>query len=165
MWAVAKIKTKEINIFKKSLIEKTGKDVQFYYPKILFKKFSGSKHFEREKPIVEDYIFCFHPIFSCKKMMNNLRHLKGLNYFLNCCSLDQKNIHDFIKHCKKFENERGYLLPSFFNSILKDKGQFVSGPFKNLIFNILEKHKKILKIQIGNFTTIVSKNNYLYKPI
>ena len=165
MWIVAKIKTKEINIFKKKLIEKTGEKIQFYYPKILFKKISGNKYLEKEKPVIEDYIFCFHPIFNCKKKINNLRYLKGLCYFLNHCSMDQANINNFVKHCKKFENEKGYLLPSFFNDILKDKGQFVSGPFKNFIFHILEKHKKVLKIQIGNFTTILSKNKYLYKPV
>ena len=34
MWVVAKIKKKEVKIFKKDLIEKLGKDTLFYCPKI-----------------------------------------------------------------------------------------------------------------------------------
>ena len=44
---------------------------------------------------------------------------------------------------------------------LKNKGKFISGPFKNLVFDIIEKHKNVLKIQTGNFTTTIIKNNYL----
>ena len=162
MWIVAKIKLKEIDIFKKDLIEKAGKETKFYYPKIIFKKFLNKKTIEQERPIIKDYLFCFNPNFSDKKIINNFKYLKGLSYFLNDCKLDQKNINDFINHCKKFENDRGYLLPSFFNSILKNKGKFISGPFKNLVFDIIEKHKNVLKIQTGNFTTTIIKNNYLY---
>ena len=43
MWIVAKIKLKEIDIFKKDLIEKAGNETKFYYPKIIFKKFSNKK--------------------------------------------------------------------------------------------------------------------------
>ena len=57
MWIVAKINSKEISIFKKNLIEKTGKKIEFYYPKILFKKFSGNKFSEKEKPVIEEYLF------------------------------------------------------------------------------------------------------------
>ena len=103
--------------------------------------------------------------FSSKKIIGSFRNLKGLNYFLTQHLSDQKNIESFINYCKKFENDKGFLSPSFFDRILKDKGQFLSGPFKNLVFDIIEKNKKVLKIQIGNFTTTVKRNNYLYKPV
>lgn len=165
MWIVAKINSKEISIFKKNLIEKTGKKIEFYYPKILFKKFSGNKFSEKEKPVIEEYLFCYHPNFLIKNFLENFKYIKGLKYFLPNSIIDQKNIINFINHCKKNENEKGFLSPSFFKSILKDKGQFLSGPFKNLIFNIIEKKEKILRIQIGNINTTITSNNYLYKPV
>ena len=46
------------------------------------------------------------------------------------------------------------------------KAIFVSGPFTNLIFEILEKQKNKLKILIGNFvTTIPNKAGYFYRPV
>ena len=45
------------------------------------------------------------------------------------------------------------------------KAQFLSGPFTNMFFEILEKQKNKLKILIGNFVTTVPDNkNYLYRP-
>ena len=42
MWAVAKIKKKELNIFKKNLAEQLNNNIQFYYP-----KFQLSKNFRK----------------------------------------------------------------------------------------------------------------------
>ena len=39
MWIVAKIKLKELNIFKKNILEKLGQETQFYYPKIQYNKY------------------------------------------------------------------------------------------------------------------------------
>ena len=36
MWLVAKIKRKEIKIFKENLLKETGQDLEFYCPKILY---------------------------------------------------------------------------------------------------------------------------------
>ncbi len=166
MWIVAKIKSKEINSFMSNLREKTCKKLQFYNPKILLEKEKCNKSKNYEKPVIDGYIFCFHPIFSSKDIINNLRNLKGLNYFLtNYNILDQKNILSFINYCKKFENEKGFLSPNFFDCILKDRGKFISGPFKNLVFDIIKKNKKNLRIKIGNFATTVKRNSYLFRPI
>ena len=165
MWIVGKIKAKEVNVFKKALIEKINDNIKFYYPVILYKRHFRGKTIHYQKPIIENYIFCFHPKFSDNKIINNLKFLKGLNYFLNGYLFEQKSINHFINHCKTYENNNGYLLPSFFAKIIKKKGQFVSGPFKNFIFEKIERKKNNLKIQIGNIKTSVSINNYLYKPI
>ena len=46
------------------------------------------------------------------------------------------------------------------------KAIFLSGPFTNMMFEILERQKNKLKILIGNVvTTISDSNNYLYRPI
>ena len=44
------------------------------------------------------------------------------------------------------------------------KAQFITGPFANMIFEIIEKQKNKLKILIGSLVTTVQDNkNYLYR--
>ena len=166
MWMVAKIKIKEINIFKKKLIEKLGKETQFYHPKIEYHKYFGNTVKRFEKFILENYIFCYHEKFKKSSSVNEVKFLKGLEYFLEGYIQNQNNIIKFIKHCKTYENEKGYLTQFFFKTIITKKAKFISGPFTNMIFEILEKQKNKLKILIGNIvTTIPNKANYLYHPI
>ena len=89
-----------------------------------------------------------------------------MEYFLHGYNLNQDNIIKFIKYCKSFENEKGYLTQSFFKTIIAKKAQFISGPFTNMIFEILEKQKNKLKILVSNIVmTIPNSTNYLYRPI
>ena len=65
-----------------------------------------------------------------------------------------------------FENSKGYLTPNFFKFMTIKKAIFISGPFTNMMFEIIEKQKNKLKILINNIVTTVSdKQNYLYRPI
>ena len=52
MWVVAKIKPKEVNCFRKNMIEKSGEDIQFYCPKIEYQQYFKKKI----KEIKNDYI-------------------------------------------------------------------------------------------------------------
>jgi hypothetical protein len=166
MWVVAKIKKKEIKIFKKNLIEKIGKDIQFYCPKIIYKKYFGDKVKKIEKFILENYIFCYHAKFKKASTISEIKYLKGLIYFLNGSNQNQGSLIKFIEYCKSFENEEGYLTQSFFKTIITIKAQFISGPFTNMIFEILERHKNKLKILVSNVVmTIPNRTNYLYHPI
>jgi len=82
--------------------------------------------------------------------------IKALEAMICLCIIDNK-FH---------ENEKGYLEQSFFKTIIRKKAKFISGPFTNMIFEILEKQKNKLKILVGNIvTTIPNKTNYLYRPI
>ena len=166
MWVVAKIKKKEIKIFKKNLIEKIGKDIQFYCPKIIYKKYFGDKVKKIEKFILENYIFCYHAKFKKASTISEIKYLKGLIYFLNGSDQNQKELIKFIEYCKSFENKDGYLTPLFFKTMVTKKAKFLSGPFTNMMFEILERQKNKLKILVGNIvTTIPNKTNYLYRPI
>ena len=166
MWVVAKVKTKELNIFKKNLIEKLGKDTQFYYPKIEYYKYFGYKVKRIEKFVLGNYIFCHHEKFKKSSFINEVRFLKGLEYFLNGHNQNQNNIIRFIEYCKTFENEKGYLTQSFFKTIITKKAKFISGPFTNMFFELLEKQKNKLKILVSNIVmTIPNSTNYLYRPI
>jgi len=166
MWIVAKIKMKNINIFKKDIIDKVDSNIQFYNPKIEYDKYHGSKLKKQEKFILENYVFCYHENFKKSNFDQNIKYLKGLEYFLEGCTQNQKDILKFIKYCKTFENEKGYITQSFFKTIISKKAKFISGPFTNMIFEIIEKQKNKLKILVGNIvTTIPNKTKYLYRPI
>ena len=166
MWTVAKIKIKNLNTFKKNLAEKVGDDIKFYYPKVEYHKYFGNKVKRFEKFILENYIFCFHKKFKESNSISKIKFLKGLEYFLEGYNQNQSNIIQFIEHCKTFENEKGYLTQTFFQTMITKKAKFISGPFANMIFEILKKQKNKLKILVGNIvTTIPSKANYLYRPI
>ena len=166
MWVVAKIKIKNLNTFKKDLIKKVGSDVKFYHPKIEYDKYFGNKVKKFEKFILENYIFCYHEKFKISNFVSQIKFLKGLVYFLDGYNKNQKNIIKFIDCCKNFENEKGYLTQSFFGTIIAKKAQFLSGPFTNMIFEIIEKQNNKLKILVGNIvTTIPNNKNYLYRPI
>ena len=166
MWLVAKIKIKNLNTFKKNLAEKIGTDIKFFNPKIEYHKYYGDKVKRFEKFILENYIFCYHSKFKKTNFVNEIKFLKGLEYFLEGYNQNQNNIIKFIEYCKTFENENGYLTQSFFKTIISKKARFISGPFTNMIFEIIEKQKNKLKILVGNVvTTIPDNKNYLYYPI
>ena len=166
MWVVAKIKARNLNTFKKDLTEKIGTDIKFYNPKIEYHKYYANKVKRFERFILANYIFCYHEKFKKSNTINEVRFLKGLEYFLEGYNQNQNEIVKFINHCKSFENKNGYLTQSFFKTMIIKKAKFIAGPFTNIIFEILEKQKNKLKILIGNIvTTISDKNNYLYRPI
>ena len=166
MWAIAKIKKKELNSFRKKLIDEFGESIKFYSPKIQHHKYFKNKLKKFEKLILENYIFCYHEKFNKISTINKIKFLQGLEYFLDGHYQNQNEINKFIDHCKSFENKDGYLTQAFFKTMIVKKAQFVSGPFTNMMFEIIEKQKNRLKIIVGNVvTTISDKKNYLYRPI
>ena len=165
MWVVAKIKKKEIHLFKKELLKKFGSEIKFYNPKIQYQKYNNNKIKKIEESILGNYIFCYHETLNQTKVMNRARFLKGLEYFLQGNYQNQDQIIKFINYCKSFENKNGYLSEAFFKALITNKAQFVSGPFINMVFEILEKQKNKVKILLGNFIATISENkNYLYRP-
>ena len=80
-------------------------------------------------------------------------------------SSQQKEIQYFVSYCKRFEHN-GYVSQDFFNNKNFQKGKFISGPFTNLVFDILEKKKNKLKVLIGDLKTIIDdRKDCLYLPI
>ena len=166
MWVVAKIKRREIKIFKENLLKKTGQDIEFYCPKIEYHQYFNNKVKRLEKLALENYIFCYHKNFRDSSLINKLRYIKGLEYFLNGYCENQKEVVKFIKYCKCSENSKGYLTQNFFKTLINKKAKFISGPFTNMMFEILNKQKNKLKIIVGNVVITISDNsNYLYCPV
>ena len=58
MWIIAKIKNKELSIFKKELLAKVGSEIKFYNPKIMCEKYFKNKLKKIDKYLLESYIFC-----------------------------------------------------------------------------------------------------------
>ena len=96
MWVVAKIKKKEINIFKKKLNEKFKNEIKFYYPKIQEHKYEKNKLKKIEKLILENYVFCYHKKFEDLKSISEVKFVKGLDYFLNGYLQNQEQVIKFI---------------------------------------------------------------------
>ena len=166
MWLVAKINIQEVGIFKKKLIEKFGQEIEFYNPKIVYYKNFKNKIKKYEKFILENYIFCHHKKFVNSKVVNEVKFVKGLQYFLTGYVQNQDEIIGFIRNCQSFENKDGYITQAFFRKIVANKAKFISGPFANMMFEIIEKQKNKLKISINNIVMTISNNqNYLYRSV
>ncbi len=165
MWTIIKFDKKYFQLLKKDLESKIGSNISFYKPSILIKKKIFNKEINKEINILGDYIFCFHKNFR-NSTIKKLKYSRGLKYFLDGFEKSQEEIDQFIKKCKENENQSGFIKQEFFNDILLKKYKFISGPFVNKIFKIIEMGRYRNTIMIGNIRTVVNKNkNCLYQPI
>ena len=164
MWAVLKIDKKNLALLKKDFSNKLGKDVKFYIPKLQLKKFLKKKIFIKEISLLGDYLLCFHKDFSKRSVLDSLKYCKGLKYFLTDFLNSQNEIEKFITKCKENENENGFIKSTFFEFKKSKKYEFISGPFTNMIFNILQENKLSIKALIGNYRATVSKELNLFRP-
>ena len=155
MWIVAKYNSKGLEVFKKELSERLDKDVKYYHPKIKIDTTSKVKKF---KYILDQYIFCQSKKFLNKKLIGGVGNLRGLDYFLKDCLNCQDEIIKFINFCKSNEDIDGSLKRSFFNFSLKKKYQFISGPFKNLVFSIISKNHKRFEIMLNGKKVFIERN-------
>ena len=166
MWAVAKYKSRELSLLKENFTKILGESPQFYCPKIKYEKYIRYKLRSYEKFILENYLICYHPKFNDTNIINKLKYAKGLSYFLKGFNKSQKEIIEFINHCKKYEGTDGYLKQDFFEYNNFKKGRFTSGPFTNMVFEIISNQSKKLKILIGGLTTTINKKSgYFFRPV
>ena len=63
----------------------------------------------------------------------------------------------FINCCKSFEDSEGYLKTNFFSALKTKYAEFLSGPFANMMFEIISEQKNKLKILIGTSTATIEK--------
>ena len=166
MWIVLKYKKNEFGFLKKDLKKSLGDLPQIFCPKFKYKKLVKNKLHLLEKNILDDYLICYHEKFQNVNTLTTLKNLRGLKYFLTNSKINQREIINFINFCKKNQDSDGYIKQSFFEFSNMKKGIFLSGPFTNTIFNVVEKQKDKLKILIGKITTTITKNSdYLYRPV
>ena len=166
MWIVLKYKKNEFNFLKQDFKKALGDLPLIFRPKIKYQKLIRNKLQFLENDILGDYLICYHEKFKTIHILTILKNLKGLKYFLLNSYNNQKEIINFIDYCKKNQGVDGYLTQGFFQLSNMKKGIFLSGPFTNMIFGVIEKQKDKLKVLIGNVTTTITKNsNYLYRSI
>lgn len=166
MWIIAKIKNSSSKIFERDLEKKINDKVDFYQPKLSIESKIKGKLVFQCKPLLENYIFCKHEKFKEKNSLSKYFFTRGLKYFLDGSTIAQKEIINFISNCKTFEDENGFIKNIFFKSIIRDKGKFLNGPLKNLVFKIVEKRNNKIKISLGNyFVTVDENSNNFYRPV
>ena len=166
MWLVIKYNTKEINNLKTDLKNRIGGDPIYFQPKLMTQKVKKNRTCVTTNFILGDYIICFHEKFNNLKNLYFIKNCKGIKYILENSINAQKDILNFINYCKKHEEENGFISPGFFQFVKEKKGQFVSGPFTNMFFKVLEERTKKLQVLIGGFKTTIKKNsNNSYLPV
>ena len=167
MWTILKYKKKELRFLKAELSSKLTSEPKFYIPKIKYEFFKKNKLFNKESLLLGDYLLCFHKDFANEKLVRSLKNCKGLNYFLEGFINSQKEINEFVKRCIQYEDDQGYIKQSFFNFSFSynRKYKFLSGPFTNMIFNIIDLQHNKIKVLIGNLKTTVSSKEYLFVPV
>tara|TARA_Y100001970_G_scaffold66410_1_gene84802 strand:+ start:448 stop:945 length:498 start_codon:yes stop_codon:yes gene_type:complete len=165
MWAILKVDRKNLTLLKRDLKIKVGADYKIYIPTLLVQKYKTNKLISREFSLMGDYVFCFHKNFENLNIINGLKFLKGLKYFLDGHIISQSEIINFIKKCKDSENKDGYLSENFFEITINSTYKFTSGPFTEKIFKIVELQKNKIKILIGNVKMKIKYNNYSFNPV
>ena len=167
MWVVLKYKPKEFEILKYSFFKILGEMPEFYNPKYKYERYINNKLKTFEKSILNNYLICKHNKFKDPKIVNILKNSRGLIYFLSGCEFNQKKLEEFIKFCRLNEDANGFLTQSFFKIIKKTKAKFISGPFTQMIFDIIEDKGGKLKVLLNNVNMTISKSskNLLYSYI
>ncbi len=164
MWVVIKAEKKNFPILKSEISKKIGRDVIFYYPKFIIKKYTCSKVIEKEVDLLGGYIFCFHKTLSNKNIIKDLKFTRGLQYFLEGSQLFQNEIKNFINKCKNNENNSGCLTYNFLDLCLNTNYKFISGPFADKIFKIIKIQKDKINIMLSGIKTTINKKNSLFYP-
>ena len=149
MWIVLKYKKKEFSFLKQDFRKVLGDLPLIFRPKFKYQKLVKNKLQFLEKDILNDYLICYHEKFQNINMLAILKNLRGLKYFLIDSKINQREIISFIDYCKKNQDLNGYIKQSFFEFSNIQKGMFLSGPFTNIIFNVIQKERNKLKIGIS----------------
>ena len=164
MWVVLKYKKSELGFLEHDFKKKLGDLPIIFRPRIKYQKLIRNKLQFFENDVLDDYLICYHEKFKNLKILSILKNLRGLKYFLNHSHNNQKEIISFINYCKNNQGEDGFLKQSFFSIANKAKAKFISGPFAQIMFDVLDNQEKKLKVLINNLNITISKNstNLLY---
>jgi hypothetical protein len=165
MWSIIKFDKKKFSLLKEDLKIKFGQDIKIYTPKICIENFRKNRLIKKEINLLGDYLFCFHNNFSSDEKINSLKFTRGLKYILNGHKESQGEIEIFVKKCKEFEDDRGYVSSNFVDLVLNRKYKFLSGPFSSKIFEIINLHKNKIRILMGNLKTSINKKEFLISPL
>ena len=159
MWVVLKYKPKEFEILKDSFFKILGEMPEFYNPKYKYERYINNKLKIFEKNILNNYLICKHNKFKDHKIISLLKNSRGLIHFLSGSEFNQKELNNFVNFCKSNEDSNGYLTQNFFEISKNTKAKFISGPFTQMIFDIVENKGKKLKILLNNINMTITNNS------
>ena len=159
MWVVLKYKPKEFEILKDSFFKILGEMPEFYNPKYKYERYINNKLKTFEKNILNNYLICKHNKFKDHKIISLLKNSRGLIHFLSGSEFNQKELNNFVNFCKSNEDSNGYLTQNFFEISKNTKAKFISGPFTQMIFDIVENKGKKLKILLNNINMTITNNS------
>ena len=164
MWTIIKIDKKRISSLKEDLKNKLGTDYTIYSPKLLVQKYRNNKLINKEFDLLGDYLFCFHKDFQNPITLNRLKFTRGLKYFLGGFKKSQHEIETFVEKCKGSEGKEGYLCNNFYQLKINSNYKFVTGPFTEKIFKIINLQKNKIDIFMGNVKISIKKKEFLFNP-
>ena len=165
MWTVIKFDRKKFHFFKKEIQGKLSKKNFLYYPKLLVHKYKNNKLIKKEYNMLGDYVFCYDKELQNDEILAKLKFVRGLKYILSGSLSAQTEIKKFIETCKEFENKNGYITQNIFQLKEAQKYKFVSGPFINKIFQIINIQQNKIKILLGDLKTTIKKKEFLFNPV
>jgi transcription antitermination factor NusG len=167
MWVVGKIKQFQLEKIKNNLKEKekNGCKIDIYAPRFVFTRKVKNKFIKIENNLLDNYVFFNLNFNNFDIASKSLKFTKGLSYILNNFKSDQETIKKFIKNCKNFEDERGFIKPSFFSIIKNSRAKFLNGPFSNFVFEVIEKKEKEMNILLGSLKVRVPYERFYLKNI
>ena len=80
MWIVIAYKPNELNILKNSIKNILKKNINYYIPKIKYKKLVINKIKEVQKNILQSYLICNHDRFIDQNFLQIFSYAKGVKY-------------------------------------------------------------------------------------
>ena len=119
----------------------------------------------KEFDLLGDYLFCFHKNLQNPETLNNIKFTKGLKYILSGFIQSQEEIKKFVVKCRESEDQKGYLTQNFLELCVNSKYQFISGPFAETIFKIINLQKNKMSILLGDIKTTIRKTEFLFNPL
>lgn len=164
MWTILKFDKKQIHTLENEIKKKLGSKFLIYRPKVLVKIKSKNRFIKKELDILGDYLFCFHQEFKKNIVLENLKFCRGIKQFIYGYRETQKEIVEFISKCKQNESSEGYISNNFLELLIGSKYKFVSGPFSDRIFKLIEINNLRLSITLGHIKTSIERDKFLINP-
>ena len=164
MWLVIKYKKKRETELIEDLKKRLSPEIEFYIPRIKYKIKNKKSSKEIEENILSEYMFIRSEKFKEQSYLYILKFCKGLISILNNYKLSQIEILNFLKKCKANEN-KGFIMSSFFSYMENSKFIFLSGPFYKKIFKIINREKNFIDVSINNFNLKIKNKNLVFKNL
>ena len=165
MWIILRYKKNNFQFLINDLRRKFNNNIEIYNPKFKTNLSIKNKFITSELTLLGDYFFCYHKEFNNPNIIYSLKFTKGLKDFIKGYKFSQKDIQDFIKRCRKSENDEGYLTNKFYNLYKNTKFKFNSGLFSNFVFEIINLQKNKINLLLGNLKITTEKEKFIFKSI